>query len=75
LTGLGNYTALQPEIENIFQLMYRCHITRTNKITNVNIENFLKKVCKEGIVNAANNFKKYLLLKKKYLDKKTLKKL
>lgn len=75
LTGLGKYTATNVDIETIFQLMYKCHIERTNKITNANIEKFLKKVCKDGIANAAANFKKYLLFKKKYLDKKTLKKL
>ena len=39
------------------------------------IEIFLNKVLKGGIKHASENYKKYLLLKKKYLDKKTLKKL
>jgi len=67
------------DIDTVFNAMINCH---EKKITNAsgginsnNIEKFLKKICKEGITNAAASFKKYLLLKKKYLDKKTLKKL
>ena len=39
------------------------------------IEKFYEKIVSQGFTGAAENFKKYLLLKKKYLDKKTLKKL
>ena len=74
---LKNYTTItDPEIQNVYQLMYQCHNRKiaSGGLTNNNIQDFLKKVCSDGIANAAANFKKYLLLKKKYLDKKILKK-
>jgi hypothetical protein len=50
--------------------MRECHIRKiaTGGLNNNNIQDFLKKVCSDGIPRAAANFKKYLLLKKKYLD-------
>jgi hypothetical protein len=70
---LRNYTTLKDdEIQNIYRLMQVCHTRK--KLTNNNIQDFLKKVCSDGIKKASENFKKYLLLKKKYLDKKTIKK-
>jgi len=74
---LKNYTTItDPEIENVYLLMRQCHIRKITAggLNNNNIQDFLKKVCSDGIANASANFKKYLLLKKKYLDKKTLKK-
>ena len=74
---LRNYTTLRDdEIENIYRLMQVCHTNKiaTGGLRNNNIEDFLKKVCSDGIAKASANFKKYLLLKKKYLDKKTIKK-
>jgi len=67
----SSYTNItDQDIQDIFTLMNVCHRTRKN-ITATNIEKFLKKVCKEGIKNAANTFKKYLLLKNKYSKKKS----
>jgi len=74
VAGNLNYKNIRDdEIINIYNLMKQCHNNR-KKFTNNNIQDFLKKVCSDGITYAAANFKKYLLLKKKYLDKKTLKK-
>jgi hypothetical protein len=73
---LRNYTTLHDdEIQNIYRLMQVCHTKKIAKggLRNNNIQDFLKKVCSDGIAKASANFKKYLLLKKKYLDKKTIK--
>jgi hypothetical protein len=64
------------EIYKIYNYMWKCYERKkTTSKNSFQIENFLKIVLRDGIKHASENYKKYLLLKKKYLDKKTLKKL
>jgi hypothetical protein len=64
------------DINRIYNFMHECYQERTKSGgKGFKISNFLDKVAKEGISGSGATFKKYLLLKKKYLDKKTLKKL
>jgi len=64
------------DINKIYEFMWECYQERTKSGgKGFNISKFLDKVAKEGITGSGKNFKKYLLFKKKYLDKKTLKKL
>ena len=62
------------DINRIYNFMYECYQARSKGL-DFKISNFLDKVAREGISGSGATFKKYLLLKKKYLDKKTLKKL
>ena len=62
------------EIKDRFSFMQKCFEAREKK-GSFKIERFYEKIVREGFTGAPENFKKYLLLKKKYLDKKTLKKL
>jgi hypothetical protein len=64
------------EIFDIYNYMWECY-KRKERISSgsFKIEEFYKKILDDGIENASTNYKKYLLFKKKYLDKKTLKKL
>ncbi len=64
------------DIYEIYKYMWECYKRKETKTTgSFKIEDFLKEVVKDGIENASKNYKKYLFLKKKYFDKKTLKKL
>lgn len=64
------------EINKIYEYMWKCYKRKeTTSINSFKIEKFLKIVLRDGIKHASENYKKYLLLKKKYLDKKTIKKL
>jgi len=64
----------EKEIKEKFDFMQKCYNARRSK-GGFNIEKFYEKIVREGFTGAPENFKKYLLFKKKYLDKKTLKKL
>ena len=64
----------ETEIKEKFLFMQKCHAARSKK-SGFEIEKFYEKIVRQGFKGAPDLFKKYLLLKKKYLDKKTLKKL
>jgi len=61
------------EINKIYEFMWECYQARTRSGKFV-IGKFLDKVALTGITGSGASFKKYLLFKKKYLDKKILKK-
>jgi hypothetical protein len=62
------------EIDNMYYFMQKCYSAR--KKSGFQISKFLDKVAEKGITGMdPSTYKKYLLFKKKYLEKKTLKKL
>ncbi len=64
------------DIFDIYEYIWICYKRKEEKTKgSFNIEEFYRKILKDGIENASKSYKKYLLFKKKYLDKKTLKKL
>ena len=64
------------DIFDIYKYMWECYKKKEEATPgSFKIEEFYKKILEDGIENASKSYKKYLLFKKKYLDKKTLKKL